>query len=120
MAAPYRVNFKKVFRNVDLYQVFTLLSAPSTPVNIGGATFFMMVRPKVGTPTPVLSLSLGSGLQLVTDGTDGKIAINVNHTVMEAIPLGSYKYDLVMDRGGASEIVMYGDFKVVDGVTDLA
>lgn len=120
MSAPYQVNFKRVRNNVDLYAVIDILSAPDTPISIATAQFFMQVRPKIGAGAPVLDLSLGDGLSLYTDGTDGKLEIHVDHLVMEAVPLGNYNYDLVMVRGGLSEVVFYGTFKVVDGITDLA
>ena len=62
---------------------------------------------------------MGAGLRLVTDGTDGKFAIDVQHTVMETVPVGSYKYDLVLDRSGATEVLMEGSIKIVAGVTDI-
>jgi hypothetical protein len=117
---PWRVDFLEVFRNVDLYESFQLMATPTVPVNISAATFFLMVRPKIGDPTPVLNLNLTSGLRFVTDGTDGVIAVAVDHRILEAIPAANYKYDLVMIRpGDASEIVFYGDFKIVNGVTDI-
>lgn len=115
----YGVNFKKVRKNVDWWQVFHLTTDGTAPIDLSTAVLRMTVVPKLGTPTPVLSLSLGSGLRLVTDGTDGKFAIDVAHTAMEAVPVGSYKYDLVLDRAGASEVLMEGSVKIVAGVTDI-
>ena len=43
----------------------------------------------------------------------------VQHTVMETVPVGSYKYDLVLDRSGATEVLMEGSIKIVAGVTDI-
>lgn len=121
MASPYTVNFKKVRRNVDFYKIITFsINADGDPLDIGGATFKMMVKPKIGTdPDPILTLTMGSGLSVTTDGTDGKLTILVDHTVMVTKDLGNYKYDLVMIRDGASEVVMEGSFKIVEGVTEL-
>lgn len=114
----YTVNFNKVRKNVDFRHVVTLTDG-TNPINIATATFFMDVVPKLGTPTPILSLSLGSGLSLFTDGSDGKLLIEVDHLVMEGKAVGSYKYDLIMVRSGVSEVVMEGNFKIKAGVTDL-
>lgn len=116
---PYIVNFKKVRRNVDFYHVFAFKSNSTTALNISAATFFLRVLPKTGAPTEVLDIALGTGLSFVTDGTDGKLKLLVEHTVMEAIPLGSYKYDLVMVRSTISEVIVEGSIKIVDGVTDI-
>jgi len=114
----YTVNFNKVRKNVDFRHVVTLTDG-TDPINLTGATFFMDVVPKLGTPTPILSLSLGSGISLLTDGTDGKILLMVDSSVMEGKAVGSYKYDLIMVRSGVSEVVMEGNFKIKPGVTDL-
>lgn len=120
MASPYIVNFKKVRRNVDFYKIITFKQDATTPLDIGGASFKMQVKPKIGTnPAAILTLTLGDGLSLTSDGTDGKLTILVDHLVMKTKALGSYKYDLVMIRSGASEVVMEGSFKIVDGVTEL-
>jgi hypothetical protein len=58
-------------------------------------------------------------LELFTDGEDGKLLINVDHLVMADVPVGNYKYDLVMVNDGASSIVMEGSIKVKSGVTEL-
>lgn len=120
-AGVYTVNFNKVRKNVDFRYVVTLTDGATTPapIDISSATFFMDVVPKIGTPTPILSLALGSGLSLFSDGTDGKLLIHVDSSVMEGKAVGSYKYDLVMVRSGVSEVVMEGNFKIKAGVTDL-
>ena len=112
----YTVNFKRVHKNVDWRQVFKITSDGTTPINISAATFKMTIA---SSGTTLMTLTLGSGLALVTDGTDGKLRIDVNHLVMETVAVGSYKYDLVMSRGAASEIVMEGTIKVIAGVTDI-
>lgn len=118
MTGIYTVNFNRVRRNVDFRHVVTLTDG-TNPIDISQATFFMDVVPKLGTPTPILELSLGSGLEFSTNGSDGKLIINVDHLVMETKASGSYKYDLVMVRSGVSEIVMEGSLKIVAGVTDI-
>lgn len=120
-AGVYTVHFNKVRKNVDFRKVVTLYDGETPPaaINIAAATFFMDVVPKLGTPTPILSLSLGSGLSLLTDGSDGKLLISVDSAVMETKDVGSYKYDLIMVRSGVSETVMEGNFKIKSGVTDL-
>lgn len=117
---PYTVNFKKVRRNIDWYQVLNLKNGAGAALDISGATFFLDVKPKVGdAPAAILSLSLGSGLSFGSDGSDGVLIILVDSEVMKLKPLGSYKYDLVIVRGGVSEVFMEGSLKIVEGVTDL-
>ena len=112
------VNFLKVRNNVDFRYVVSLTDGEDA-LDITTASFFMQVVPKLGTATVVLDLSLGDGLELFTDGTDGKLVINVDHLVMVDIPVGNYKYDLVMVRGALSEVVIEGTMKIRAGVTEL-
>lgn len=117
----YTVNFNKVRNNVDFRHVVTLTDG-TDPVDVSAADFYMDVVPKIGTATPILELESTGGspeISLFTDGSDGKVVIHVDHLVMEALTPGSYKYDLVMIRSGVSEVVMEGNFKIKDGVTDL-
>lgn len=116
----YTVNFKKVRKNVDFRYVVTLHNAANEPVDISQATFEMDVVPKLGTATPVLQLSTANGqLSLFDTGADGRLLINVDHLLMEAVPAGSYKYDLVMIQNGTSRVVMEGSITVKAGVTDI-
>lgn len=115
----YTVNFNAVYNNVDFRVVVTLNDAAGDPVDINTANFYMDVVPKIGTPTPILELETGGEISLFSDGSDGKLVIHVDHLVMEPLVPGSYKYDLVMDRSGTSEIVMRGNFKIKAGVTDI-
>lgn len=116
-AGVYTVNFNKVRKNVDWYQVFRLTSDGTLPVTLVGATLKMQVRPVTGGP-PVLDLSLGSGL-MILDAADGRFAINVDHTLMETVPVGTYSHDLVLDRSGFSQLVWEGKAKIKPGVTDI-
>ena len=115
----YAVTFKRVYKNVHWNQAFQLFSntAGTTPVDISSATMEMDIVTRGASPTVVKSLSLGDGIELTTDGTDGKFQIILPSSEMTSIPVATYKYDLIMTRAGVSEMIMEGLVTFVSGVT---
>lgn len=120
MSGVTQVNFLKVRNNVDFRYVLPFTQADgTTPLDLSGSTFRMDVVPKVGSTTPILSLSLGSGLAFYTDGSDGKLMIDVDKAVMKVKTPGSYKYDIVMTTGTVDVTLAEGTIKIKAGVTDV-
>jgi hypothetical protein len=117
----YKVDFNRVHNNADWWQSFKLTTDGTTPIDLGGAIFSMTLVPKLGAATVdnTFAFTMDTGLQLTTDGSDGLFSINIDHTVMETIPPGTYKYDMILDRSGASQVLMEGVVKIIDGVTDI-
>lgn len=114
--ATYTVNFLKVRKNADWRRTITCYSAPATPLDISAASFTLKAKNKL-TGAVVLTATLGDGLQFATDGTDGKLMINVDTLVLADIPVGKYIYDVKMVRDGADDIIIEGTVKFVEGVS---
>lgn len=118
MSGVTQVNFLKVRNNVDFRFIIPFTSDGTNALDLSGSTFRMDVIPAAG-GDPILELALGSGLSFFTDGTDGKLLINVDKAVMKLKTPGSYKYDLVMTTGAVDVVICEGSIKIKAGVTDV-
>lgn len=112
-----QVNFLKVRNNVDFRFVIPFTNGDD-PLDLSASTFRMDVVPAAG-GDPILELALGSGLAFFTDGSDGKLMIDVDKAVMKTKSPGSYKYDIVMTTGSVDVTLIEGSIKIKAGVTDV-
>lgn len=87
--------------------------------DISGATAIEFeVQNELGeTDTPDIEKSLGSGIEFVTDGTDGEFDITIVSGDFSNLAPDTYKYDVVLElAGNRSYVITPSDFIVDDVV----
>jgi hypothetical protein len=70
-----------MYRGDDRTFVLTL-TADGAPMDLSAATIRFTARRRI-TDEPLIELTLGTGIALVTDGTDGQIALSIARAVTE-------------------------------------
>jgi hypothetical protein len=86
------------------------------PLNLGGYTGIMTVRPFVGASTITFVASTANG-RMVFDAPNGRVTVTVNAAITGAIPAGRYAYDLVLNSGSTVIRYLEGRFIVTGAVT---
>ena len=84
-------------------------------VDVSGATLieFEVQEAVEESDTPDISKSLGSGIEFVTDGTDGEFDITLLPGDTDTLPPKTYKYDVVVVIGGKrSYVIRPSDFEL--------
>lgn len=88
--------------------------------NFIGKSFLLDVKNNANNTTPMLACSSMGGTIVVDDVNQRILSMFVTDAVLRAtLPVGSYVYDLIMvdNSTGERDGLMYGDLKVVQGVT---
>lgn len=77
-------------------QDFLYLNPDKTPINLTGYSARMMIRECYESPTPILSLTEGSGI--VTTPLLGKVTVTLTAAQTAAIAAGGYVYDIELEN----------------------
>jgi hypothetical protein len=80
-----------IYRGDSWVVSWTILGADNQPINLTGASARVQLRDSKN--TLMVEASTGNGLITITP-TQGRIDMNVPYSAMEAIPVGTYQYDL--------------------------
>lgn len=89
---------------------------PATPINLTGYSVRMQVRESIGSPTPLVSLSIGDGITV--DGPDGEILLEISDDDTAAWTWRYGLYDLEIESpSGATTRLLKGEFEVSAEVT---
>lgn len=112
MATTFQVNFT-VGTNEDLRHSFQLKDTAGTGIDITGATMALEAVNDNGDSIFVASTA-DSRITLTTPAT-GYFKLNVPQSVIGAVAVGTYKFDLVMTLSGEKTRLMFGTVNVVEG-----
>ena len=88
-----------------------------TPIDLSGATLRAQVRADIADRapgTPLLDLSTGDG---ITNTSGGVITLTVDAATTEALPAGTYRWDLEATEAGAVTRICAGVARVSGEVT---
>ena len=88
----------------------------NTPWNLTNYDVVMTVRPFVGASTTTVVASTDNG-NIVVDGPNGRITVNLSAATTGAIVASRYSYDLVVDSGSVVTRILEGKFIVTGAVT---
>ena len=86
------------------------------PIDISNATLFVEFRKDCDTGVVVKTITLGSGISFITDGTDGKFEFDAFLLEWSA---GRYFYDIKSIISGVNDIYIKGTRIVIQNVTQI-
>lgn len=112
MATSFVVNWT-VGTNEDLRETFWWRDSAGTGINITGATMALSAVNDNG--DEVMEASTTDGRITLTVPATGYFRILIPQSVIGALALGVYRYDLLMTLSGEKTRFMYGTIAVVKG-----
>lgn len=113
---PARLDLS-IYKGATLFRRFTWTDR-RTPIDITGFTFEMQIRPTVESSVIIAELSTTNGSIVIEDAAQGIFSIELPAVDTEAITETSGVYDIeVTDASGRVSRILYGDVKIVPGVT---
>lgn len=86
MSSPARYTFR-AYQGQTWEEAITINNPDGTPVDLTGYTARMHVRGEVSDATPILELDADNGRLLVSDPTEGTLALLVDAEDMAELPL---------------------------------
>lgn len=129
MADPSRFDLT-ARKNALWTKTFTFADDTGTPIDLTGYELAMQVRLYQGAAgAALIDLAVvisGQGIR-ISNAAAGEIEITINKSTLEDLPLDDasradndpevFQYDLKMGPVNRAEVVLYGTFTVVTGVT---
>lgn len=102
----------KFVRGDDKRYLITLLNANGEPVKLDNITLDLHARVDGG--DPVIMLSLGAGIELLSDGM---VAIEFSHEATQQADYDIADYDLQMTLAGKRTTLMMGRIRLIHDIT---
>lgn len=105
---PARIDFTW-WKNVDWDRDVEFVDQNGTAIDLSGSTFEMDIKAEAGTGTVLVAVT-------IDDAAADEGLLNLSFAD-GSLAAGSYVYDLVRITGGAREMLLYGTFTMIEGVT---
>ena len=99
-----------VDNDADFYRVFQYQMVSGTPIDIGGASFVMMLRRHAKDEAAQLRLGTDTGEIVIIDAANGKFSVYIAQETLERLGLGDFDHSNVMTRAGLKTNIWTGIF----------
>ena len=84
-----------VDNDADFYRVFSYQTISGVPIDITGATLWMMLRRHAKDETAVMRLGTDTGEIIILDAPNGLFSIRIMQADLERLGLGDYDHSLI-------------------------
>lgn len=99
-----------VENDADFYQAFQYQTVSGAPINITGATLWMMLRRHAQDDTALMRLGSDTGEIVLTDPVNGLFTIYIAQIELARLGLGEYDHSLIMGVGTYKHGIWTGTF----------
>jgi len=116
MAVTEQTN-RRINRNRDFKETFTLLNADETPRDLTGSDLVLELRKTVNAADPALLKLTSSPVAGITiiNAVKGQIEVVITDVESAALPASVFPYDLYQIKSGGDKVtVLSGSFSVHD------
>jgi hypothetical protein len=98
-----------VENDADFYRVFQYQTVSGVPIDITGASMWMMLRRHAEDVTAELRLGTDTGEIVLTDAVNGMFSVRIVQDELERLGLGDWQHSLIMsDAGGQKNSIWTG------------
>lgn len=102
--------------DADFRRVFNYQTVDGAPIDVTGATFYMMLRFQAADATAEFELTTENGRIVVLDAPNGQFELIVLQADLEQLAAAAYQQSLIMSTsGGALTRIWSGTFTVTIG-----
>jgi hypothetical protein len=99
-----------VENDADFYQVFQYQTATEVPIDITGASMFMMLRRRAADEIAVLRLGTDTGEIVLVEPVLGRFTVFIAQLELERLGLGAFAHSLIMEAGARKTSIWSGTF----------